>query len=121
MRAVDDLEQLALAMSSAGWQSRLLRDDHPPVLRVWHPSVPSVGDTITVAPEALGPGSQPWHKSSTGELVGQCADPQRTAARIQELLGPLVAAIAGSSSPVEHAFLLLLWRQSPQEFRDKYR
>jgi len=61
-------------------------------LRVLDARVPAIGETIAVALVSdAGGGPAAWFRSSTGVLLGPCADPRRAAEGVRVLLGPWVA------------------------------
>ncbi|XRQ08663.1 hypothetical protein ACN3XK_71230 [Actinomadura welshii] len=66
--------------------------DAVPMLRVYFPGAPSIGESITVAAEDGGW----WYRSSTRELLAPCAQVDLTVALITTSLERWVSA-AGSS------------------------
>lgn len=81
----EHLEALAGALTAAGW-SAVRYGDAPPMLRVTRPSMPVVGETVTVTSEPSGP----WFRASTGDLVAPCTELRRAVAYVDATLGWLV-------------------------------
>lgn len=90
------LRRLARVLADDGWTCILRIADGRPLLRVLDARVPVIGETIAVAlvPDAGG-GPAAWFRSSTGVLLGPCADPVRAATGVRVLLGPWVAGALG--------------------------
>ncbi|WP_207939437.1 hypothetical protein, partial [Actinomadura darangshiensis] len=86
VNSVRYLDELGAALGRKGW-SASLRFGRPPLLRVVHPSLRGVGESVAVV---LVEGV-PWFRASTGDLIGPCSDVRGARARIVRTLGPLVA------------------------------
>ncbi|GAA2414841.1 hypothetical protein GCM10010191_26100 [Actinomadura vinacea] len=83
---VELLEALAEALNAAGWGATLIRNDGPVRLRVAHPYVPALGETVSVMSHRSGP----RFRSSTGEPMAPCSDLPGAVAYIERELGVLV-------------------------------
>ncbi|WP_067824981.1 hypothetical protein [Actinomadura kijaniata] len=106
MSGADALAVLGHELERAGWSVRLLPG---PVLRVFSPAVPILGETVTLEEGAV-PGRW-WYRSSTGRLLG--ADAVTAAARVGDLLGPLVAGALARRSPEREMSVAELRRRFP--------
>ncbi|TDD73490.1 hypothetical protein E1293_31280 [Actinomadura darangshiensis] len=64
------LNRLARALRRRGWTVDRRYAETCPMLRVFFPDMPCLGDSVTVA----GGDGGWWYRSSTGELLAPCAD-----------------------------------------------
>lgn len=86
------LNRLGRALRRQGWRVDRRYGETLPVLRVYFPGAPTLGESITVA---AGDGGW-WYRSSTRELLAPCADVDLTVSLITTSLERWVSA-AGSS------------------------
>ncbi|MFC5744093.1 hypothetical protein [Actinomadura rugatobispora] len=70
MTDAEILRELGQALADAGWRVEVRTHELPVRLRVVHPSLPEVGDTVRVASD------EPWFRSSTGAHMARCDDLQ---------------------------------------------
>ena len=85
-----DLDRLAGPLRGAGFECVRRGDGGLPRLRVWHPALPGVGESVSVVP---GPGprvTEPWFGCSSGTPLAPCGDPAGAATRVIGLLAPFV-------------------------------
>ncbi|GAA2423254.1 hypothetical protein GCM10010191_39010 [Actinomadura vinacea] len=83
---VELLQALADALATKSWSTTPLSHDGPVRLRVTHPYVPAVGETVSVMSQRFGP----WFRASTGEPMAACSDIPGAVAYIERTLGVLV-------------------------------
>ncbi|MFB4314363.1 hypothetical protein [Actinomadura sp. 21ATH] len=88
MGDTESLEALGQALAAAGWRAVPRYDEIPVRLRVFHPTLPVVGETVNVTSERTGP----WFRSSTGRPLARCDDLPRAVAAIDQLLGRFLPA-----------------------------
>ncbi|MEW2353958.1 hypothetical protein [Spirillospora sp. NPDC029432] len=77
------LEALGRALAEAGWRAVPRYDEIPVRLRIFHPTLPVVGETVSVTSERGGA----WFRSSTGRPLAPCRDLPRAVAAINATLG----------------------------------
>ena len=90
------LDRLAQEVIHEGWKAVPRYDGPCPLLRVFDPAVPDLGESIT-----LVPGTTPdiwWYRSSTGEDLAPHTRPVRAAERITRILIPYVTAALAAQS-----------------------
>ncbi len=85
------LNRLARALRRHGWTVDRRYAETRPMLRVFFPDAPCLGESVTVA---AGDGGW-WYRSSTGELLAPCSDMDRAVSQVTTALERWVAA-AGS-------------------------
>lgn len=85
------LNRLARTLRRRGWTVDHRYAETRPILRVFFPDAPCLGDSITVA---AGNGGW-WYRSSTGELLAPCADIDLAVSRVTTALDRWISA-AGS-------------------------
>ncbi|WP_433228975.1 hypothetical protein [Actinomadura formosensis] len=85
------LNRLARALRRHGWRAQRRYTGPRPVLRVFFPDAPCLGDSVTVT---AGDGGW-WYRSSTGELLAPCSDVDLAVSLVTTSLGRWVSA-AGS-------------------------
>lgn len=89
MNATVHLDRLADALAFAGWTCLPRYEENPALLRVFSPSAPRIGESISVK---AGVGGVPWFISSTGDPLRPCHDLAGACVEISARLSPLVAA-----------------------------
>ncbi|RFS85477.1 hypothetical protein D0T12_10600 [Actinomadura spongiicola] len=82
------LDALADALAFAGWTCVPRYDEATPLLRVFSPSLPMIGESISVK---AGVGGVPWFISSTGDPLRPCHDVPGACVEVSVRLAPLVA------------------------------
>ncbi|WP_207924071.1 hypothetical protein, partial [Actinomadura bangladeshensis] len=85
------LNRLARALRRQGWTVDRRYFETPPMLRVFFPGAPCLGDSVTIA---AGDGGW-WYRSSTGELLAPCSDMELAVSRVMTALDRWISA-AGS-------------------------
>ncbi|MFD0683387.1 hypothetical protein [Actinomadura fibrosa] len=93
MNAVRHLDTLGGELAARGHRVAL-RYGPPALLRVSHPALPVLGESVAVRP---GPDGLPWFAASTGVLLAPCSDVPEAARKVVDGLAPFVAA---STAPV---------------------
>ncbi|MDL4773622.1 hypothetical protein [Actinomadura xylanilytica] len=76
------LDKLARDLGLLGWGTERRYEQMPPVLHVFAPDAPIVGDSVTVVRGAL----YWWYLSSTGAWLGPCSESWRAADSATALL-----------------------------------
>ncbi|MFG1858616.1 hypothetical protein ACGFJT_42760 [Actinomadura geliboluensis] len=94
-RARRHLNRLARRLRRGGWTAQPRYDESPPLLRVFDPRVPCVGESVT----AVRDGSGWWFVSSTGGRLGACSDLEGTCAGVAASLVPWVVQALGGRKP----------------------
>ncbi|TDD34851.1 hypothetical protein E1287_15335 [Actinomadura sp. KC06] len=89
MNPARHLDDLADALAFAGWSCLPRYDETPPLLRVVSPSLPRIGESISVK---AGVGGVPWFISSTGDPLTPCHDLTGACLEISTRLAPFVTA-----------------------------
>ncbi|TYB43634.1 hypothetical protein [Actinomadura chibensis] len=89
MKATAHLDALADALAFAGWSCVPRYEVTPALLRVFSPSAPIIGESISVK---AGVGGVPWFISSTGDPLRPCHDLTGSCIEISARLAPFVAA-----------------------------
>jgi hypothetical protein len=85
------LDSLAYELIRTGWAALPRYSAPQPALHVFAPAVPSVGESISVAP---APGTEEhWYRSSTGSLLAPCTQPRDAARAVIAVLSPWVKAV----------------------------
>ncbi|SNS69960.1 hypothetical protein [Actinomadura mexicana] len=84
------LDRLAHELIREGWKAVPRYDGPLPLLRVFDPAVPGLGESVTLAPGSTSDAW--WYRSSTGEDLAPHTSPARAAERITRILTPYVAA-----------------------------
>ncbi|MGH3243974.1 MAG: hypothetical protein ACRDNL_26590 [Spirillospora sp.] len=79
MNPTRHLDDLADALAFTGWSCVPRYDETPALLRVFRPSCPRVGESISVK---AGVGGVPWFISSIGDPLRPCHDLTGTCAEI---------------------------------------
>ncbi|MFC9973479.1 hypothetical protein ACFVH6_21555 [Spirillospora sp. NPDC127200] len=81
---VERLAELAVALGARGLVCSPRYQETPPVLRVWNPEVPIVGESISAVIGPLPPdGKTPWwYRCSCKHLIAGCDDPTQAATLI---------------------------------------
>ncbi|WP_152563814.1 hypothetical protein [Actinomadura welshii] len=82
------LDRLARALRRHGWTVDRRYLETLPMLRVFFPDAPCLGDSITVV---SGDGGW-WYRSSTGELLAPCSDLDLAVSQLSTLLERWVSA-----------------------------
>ncbi|WP_067802461.1 hypothetical protein [Actinomadura formosensis] len=94
-RARRHLNRLALRLRRDGWTARPRYGQSPPLLRVFDPRVPCIGDSITAVRDETGW----WFVSSTGDRLAPCPDLDGACAGVARLLVPWVVCALGDRNP----------------------
>jgi hypothetical protein len=98
--AVVRLDRLASALGSAGYWCETRYLAVPSLLRVRHPALPVLGESVAAVP---GPGAFGtrvwWFRSSSGAFIAQCGDLRRAVEVIAGLLAPWVEAFSAETAP----------------------
>lgn len=81
------LEALGQKLTTTGWCTQIRTDGPAPLLRVWHPSYPSFGDSVSVRSGWDGTTS---FYSSTGRWLSRCDDLAAARDAVIALLTPFV-------------------------------
>jgi hypothetical protein len=79
MTVTSHLDRLAEALIASGWCAEPRYTETPPLLRVFSPDLPGVGESVWVKP---GVGGVPWFIASTGDPLAPCHDPVMACAEI---------------------------------------
>lgn len=95
VNTVRHLDALGAELGRHGW-SASLRFGRPPLLRVCHPSLRGVGESVGV----VSVDGEPWFWSSTGMLLAPCSDVRGARVAIGRGLGPFVPRGRGRWWPV---------------------
>ncbi|GAA4096584.1 hypothetical protein GCM10022214_70390 [Actinomadura miaoliensis] len=82
------LNRLARVLRRHGWTAQLRHAEPRPLLRVFSESVPTIGESVTVA-QAHG---VCWYRASTGKWLAPCTEVERAANALGALLTPWVSA-----------------------------
>ena len=92
LRAQRHLRRLARLLRRRGWSAQARFGGAIPLLRVFDPRVPCIGDSVMVVQDEEG---RWWFKSGTGELLAPCDEVGAACVRIAELLVPWVVCALG--------------------------
>lgn len=96
------LDRLAQEVIREGWKAVPRYDGPYPLLRVFDPAVPDLGESITLVPGTTS--DIWWYRSSAGEDLAPHTKPILAAERITRILIPFVtAALAAQSHQRETA------------------
>ncbi|WP_433465934.1 hypothetical protein [Spirillospora sp. CA-128828] len=91
------LNRLARALRRQGWTVDRRYSETLPILRVFFPGAPCLGESITIT---AGDGGW-WYRSSTGELLAPCSDLDLAVSRVTTVLRRWVSAMRSSGSTDE--------------------
>ena len=90
------LDRLAQEVIREGWKAVPRYDGPYPLLRVFDPAVPDLGESITLVPGTTS--GIWWYRSSTGEDLAPHTKPVRAAEQITRILIPYVTAALAARS-----------------------
>ncbi|NVI88519.1 hypothetical protein [Actinomadura sp. BRA 177] len=94
-RARRELNRLARRLRRRGWSAQARFGDGAPLVRLFDPRVPYIGDSVMVVWDETGR----RFRSSTGELLASCDDADSACVRVAELLVPWVLGALGGRPP----------------------
>ncbi|MFA1546611.1 hypothetical protein [Actinomadura chokoriensis] len=94
-RARRHLNRLARRLRRRGWAAQPRYGGSPPLLRVFDPRVPSVGDSVTTVRDGDGW----WFASSTDDRLATCSDLDGACVGVAEMLVPWVVQALGGRNP----------------------
>jgi hypothetical protein len=67
-----------------------------PLLRVFHPALPCIGETVAAMPFQDGQGACVWWFVLPGyDFLARCSDLERTVERLFEALAPIIQVVTG--------------------------
>lgn len=92
--AAEHLEELGWAVAETELAAVARYAEAIPLLRVFHPSLPCIGESISAVPVCGQNGSASWwYRLSDGGLLAPCADPTCAVERLHEALAPILQVV----------------------------
>jgi hypothetical protein len=97
--AAEHLDQLGWAIADTELVAVTRYAEAVPLLRVFHPALPCIGESVSVVPTENAKRSwEWWFRLSDGRLIAECDDLNRAVGQILEALDPILRVVARQRS-----------------------